>query len=83
MAAALEKSYDGIIIGAGHHGLVLGSYLGWMLVAAISTGGTSFAVPVVRLAIVAVLGAIAGVLAAGRPARRAARLPVLDAIAAT
>jgi putative ABC transport system permease protein len=64
-------------------GLVLGSYLGWMLVAAISTGGTSFAVPVVRLAIVAVLGAIAGVLAAGRPARRAARLPVLDAIAAT
>ncbi len=27
MAAALEKTYDGIIIGAGHHGLVLGSYL--------------------------------------------------------
>jgi phytoene dehydrogenase-like protein len=27
MAAALERSYDGIIIGAGHHGLVLGSYL--------------------------------------------------------
>jgi phytoene dehydrogenase-like protein len=24
---ALERSYDGIIIGAGHHGLVLGSYL--------------------------------------------------------
>lgn len=27
MAAALEKTYDGIVIGAGHHGLVLGSYL--------------------------------------------------------
>ena len=27
MTKALEKSYDGIIIGAGHHGLVLGSYL--------------------------------------------------------
>ena len=27
MSAALEKSYDGIIVGAGHHGLVLGSYL--------------------------------------------------------
>src|SRR5246500_4492247 len=24
---ALERSYDGIIIGAGHHGLVLGAYL--------------------------------------------------------
>jgi putative ABC transport system permease protein len=64
-------------------GLALGSYLGWMLVASISSGGTTFAVPVVRLVIVTVLGAIAGVLAAGRPARRAARLPVLDAIATT
>jgi phytoene dehydrogenase-like protein len=27
MPAALERDYDGIIIGAGHHGLVLGSYL--------------------------------------------------------
>ena len=27
MPTALERSYDGIIIGAGHHGLVLGSYL--------------------------------------------------------
>ncbi len=27
MTAALEKTYDGIVIGAGHHGLVLGSYL--------------------------------------------------------
>ena len=27
MARALERNYDGIIIGAGQHGLVLGSYL--------------------------------------------------------
>ncbi len=27
MPNALEKTYDGIIIGAGHHGLILGSYL--------------------------------------------------------
>src|SRR6187551_437124 len=27
MSGALDKSYDGIIVGAGHHGLVLGSYL--------------------------------------------------------
>jgi phytoene dehydrogenase-like protein len=27
MTEALEKSYDGIIIGAGHHGMVLASYL--------------------------------------------------------
>jgi phytoene dehydrogenase-like protein len=27
MPAALDRIYDGIIIGAGHHGLVLGSYL--------------------------------------------------------
>ena len=27
MTKALEKTYDGIIIGAGHHGLILGSYL--------------------------------------------------------
>jgi ribulose 1,5-bisphosphate synthetase/thiazole synthase len=27
MVAMLDRTYDGIIIGAGHHGLVLGSYL--------------------------------------------------------
>jgi phytoene dehydrogenase-like protein len=27
MTTALERTYDGIIIGAGHHGLILGSYL--------------------------------------------------------
>src|SRR4029453_15949169 len=27
MSKTLERNYDGIIIGAGHHGLILGSYL--------------------------------------------------------
>ena len=27
MTKAWRRTYDGIIIGAGHHGLVLGSYL--------------------------------------------------------
>ena len=27
MSKALQKTYDGIVIGAGHHGLILGSYL--------------------------------------------------------
>ena len=27
LSKALEKAYDGIVIGAGHHGLILGSYL--------------------------------------------------------
>ena len=27
MSKALQKTYDGIVIGAGHHGLILASYL--------------------------------------------------------
>lgn len=41
-----------------------------------------FSAPLVQLSIIAAVGAGAGVLAALRPARRAARTPVLDAIAA-
>lgn len=63
-------------------GLALGTVLGWALYAA-TTDGDVATVPVLRLAVVAVLGALAGVLAAIRPARRAARLPILDAIATT
>jgi putative ABC transport system permease protein len=61
-------------------GLVLGGFLGWVL--AVTAGSDHFSFPIVQITIVAVLGGIAGVLAAIRPARRAARLPILDAIAA-
>ncbi len=66
-------------------GIALGVFLGWALVeAAGNTPGSvisQFVLPIGRLAIVVVVGAIAGVLAGLRPARRAARLDVLAAIA--
>ncbi len=67
-------------------GIGLGVFLGWALVeAAGASPGASmseFVLPYGRLAIVVVVGAVAGVLAGLRPARRAARLDVLEAIAA-
>jgi pimeloyl-ACP methyl ester carboxylesterase len=63
-------------------GLGLGLFLGWALVSALASEGFgSFAVPTLSLAVVLALGALAGVLAAARPARRAARMNVLSAIA--
>lgn len=44
---------------------------------------TSFSLPVPSLVVILMVGAIAGVLAGLRPARKAARLDVLRAIAAT
>jgi putative ABC transport system permease protein len=61
-------------------GLMLGGALGWVLFITVSSDGT-FAVPVVPIIVIAVLGAGAGVLAALRPARRAAKLPILESIA--
>ena len=65
-------------------GLGLGAFLGWVLVRA-SDGASdtafAFAVPPGRLAVVALVGLAAGALAGLRPARRAARLDVLRAIA--
>jgi putative ABC transport system permease protein len=66
-------------------GIGLGMFLGWALVQGVgaASGGLGvFALPVGRLAIVLVVGGAAGVLAGLRPARRAARLDVLQAIAA-
>ena len=66
-------------------GLALGVFLGWALVRvadAASDGLGTFAVPAGRLALVVLVGAAAGMVAGIRPARRAARLDVLAAIAA-
>ncbi|MFK4688350.1 ABC transporter permease [Streptomyces pristinaespiralis] len=66
-------------------GLALGGLLGWVLVeASEGSGGMAFAfaVPPLQLAVVAAVGLVAGALAGRRPARRAARLDVLRAIAA-
>ncbi|MGW5735963.1 MULTISPECIES: ABC transporter permease [Streptomyces] len=65
-------------------GLVLGGFLGWVLVKASDSATSSafaFAVPPVQLAVVVLVGLTAGALAGLRPARRAARLDVLRAIA--
>jgi putative ABC transport system permease protein len=67
-------------------GIAVGAFLGWALVeaagAAAGSAVSEFALPAGRLAIILIVGAIAGVLAGIRPARRAARLDVLQAIAA-
>lgn len=64
-------------------GLGLGAFLGWALVKATDSDGESaFSVPPVQLAVVLLVGVAVGVLAGWRPARRAARLDVLRAIAA-
>jgi putative ABC transport system permease protein len=44
---------------------------------------TEFSLPVGRLVQVLIVAALAGVLAAALPARRAARLDVLEAVAST
>ena len=64
-------------------GVVLGLFLAWGLVAVVADSSNrieTFTVPVARLAVILVVGAIAGILAGLRPARRASRLDVLDAI---
>ncbi|HEX9359834.1 MAG TPA: FtsX-like permease family protein, partial [Streptosporangiaceae bacterium] len=65
-------------------GLLLGGFLGWALAeaGARSSGLTTASFPAAQLMAIAILGGAAGVIAAIRPARRAARLPVLRAIAA-
>ncbi|MEV2213618.1 FtsX-like permease family protein [Streptomyces sp. NPDC050997] len=65
-------------------GLALGAFLGWVLVKAsdgASDSAFAFAMPPLRLGVVALVGLTAGALAGLRPARRAARLDVLRAIA--
>jgi len=64
-------------------GLGLGTFLGWAMVKTIEAaeGLGAFAIPAGQLGGVVALGAIVGVVAAVRPARRAAKLDVLQAIA--
>jgi putative ABC transport system permease protein len=65
-------------------GLGLGTFLGWGLMRAMAAEGLfgTFAAPVVPLAVILGLAAVAGIVAARRPAKRAARMDVLAAIAA-
>ena len=63
-------------------GLTLGLFFGWSMVEALRDEGiTELAIPVPQIAVVAVLATSAGVFASLRPAAKAARLPILDAVA--
>ena len=59
-------------------GLLIGLFFGWALV--LSMKDQVFSVPVPTLVIVVVLAAVAGVVAAILPSRRAARLNILRAV---
>ncbi|HEX6421221.1 MAG TPA: FtsX-like permease family protein [Acidimicrobiales bacterium] len=62
-------------------GLAIGVFFGWALVRAMADEGiNTFDIPYTTLAIVVLLAAIAGIVAAILPARRAAKLDVLRAI---
>ncbi len=63
-------------------GMVIGVGFGWAISVAIRDAGLrSFAFPVRPLIVIGLGSTLGAVLAAGRPARRAARINVLDAIA--
>ncbi len=63
-------------------GVALGVFLGWAVVDSLASEGfTNFTIPTGPLAVVVAIGALVGVVAAVRPARRAARMDVLAAIA--
>jgi putative ABC transport system permease protein len=62
-------------------GLVVGVFFGWALVEAMADEGlNTLDIPYTTLAVVVVLAAVAGIIAAVLPARRAAKLDVLRAI---
>ena len=62
-------------------GLVIGLFFGWAVVEALKDQGFSkFAAPGGQLILVVIVGGFAGVLAAVFPARRAAKLDVLQAV---
>jgi putative ABC transport system permease protein len=63
-------------------GVVIGVVLGWAVIFALRDQGFSkLSVPLVTIVVVLVIAILCGILAAARPARRAARLDVLSAIA--
>ncbi len=63
-------------------GLAIGTFFGWALVSALESEGiTELSIPVGLLLLYVLVAGLAGVLAALPPARRAARLNVLEAIA--
>jgi putative ABC transport system permease protein len=61
-------------------GIAIGLLFGFLMTAALADLGLGFSVPVVQLAGFLVLAMVVGILAAVVPARRGARIDVLDAL---
>jgi putative ABC transport system permease protein len=62
-------------------GLVIGVFFGWALVRALREDGvTEFTVPLGQLGLYVAIAAVAAMLAAWLPARRASKLDILSAI---
>lgn len=69
------------LLGTGS-GVVLGVFFGWAISVTVRQDGmTAFVLPVVSIVVVAALAVVGALLAATRPAWRAARLNILTAIA--
>jgi putative ABC transport system permease protein len=62
-------------------GLAIGLFASWAMVTAVANEGARLQLPVGQLAVVTLIAALAGMLAAVVPAQRASRLNVLAAIA--
>ena len=79
-AIARARGLDAATVDAAGR-IALGIFFGWALVRALRGEGlTVFSLPVTTLVVVVVLAALAGVVAAVLPARRAAKLDVLRAV---
>jgi putative ABC transport system permease protein len=64
-------------------GLVVGVFFGWALIRALANQGIDqLSIPIGSLAVIVLIAALAGVLAAVLPSRRAAKLDVLKAVVA-
>jgi putative ABC transport system permease protein len=62
-------------------GVVIGILFGWAMQQALAPQGfTTLGIPAGQIAVYVVLAALAGVIAAIMPARRAAKLNILDAV---
>ena len=62
-------------------GSVIGVFFGWIVLQPLEEEGFSFTFPAGTIAVMLAIAAVAGVLAAIAPARRATRVDVLDALA--
>ena len=62
-------------------GLVVGTFFGWAMVEALKSEGiTELSIPPTQIGVVVIIATLAGVLASLRPAWRAAKLPILEAV---